>query len=186
MSIRGDSTQESLFEDNRGLTTTEYILILLGIVALAASAWSLFTDSTTESTEEAGIAIRDMEGRAANVGLSVLGQAQGVGGHLPNGQAPQEIGTLPSGAPPASSSSSSDSAAISSSGSSGSSFLDHINSYKNENQGEGRTVIPNAIFGNNDSASTSSPTYIADSSGGRVNIPANQEGLDFLLNNNVY
>ena len=95
--------KNNLFEDSRGLTTTEYLLILLGVVALAASAWSLFTDSTSETTNEAGIAIRDMEGRAGNAALAILGQTQGVGGHLPNGRAPQEIGTLPEGAPSASS-----------------------------------------------------------------------------------
>ena len=96
--------ENSLLKDDRGLSTTEYLLILLGVVALAASAWSLFTESTSETSNEAGIAIRDMESRTANAALSILGQAQGVGGHVSNGQTPAEIGTLPEGAPSTSSS----------------------------------------------------------------------------------
>ena len=69
-------------------------------------------------------------------------------------EAPLILETLPSGAP-------------SSFSNSESSFVTRIQSFQNEHQGSGRTVIPNA-FAWNKATSSSNPTYIVDTSGQRV------------------
>ena len=57
----------NLWKDTRGLSTTEYVVLLLVAVVTGMLAWSLFSDSTGESTDEAGVAIRTMEGQAGNL-----------------------------------------------------------------------------------------------------------------------
>ena len=128
-------------------------------------AWSLFSDSAAETTEEAAVAVRRMEGRSGRAGLSFVGQAQSVGGHVQEVDLP-EFETLPSGAP-------------SSFGDVDSSFLHRIESFQNQNQGSGRTVIPNA-FAWSSTTSTSNPTYIVDTSGQRIE-SSHQQDLEPLF-----
>ena len=63
----GKSRTQHLLKETRGLSTTEYLVLLLAAVVTSMLAWSLFSDSTEESTDEAGVAIRDMEGQAGNL-----------------------------------------------------------------------------------------------------------------------
>ena len=56
-----------LHQSTLGLSTAEYLVLLLVAVVTGMLAWSLFSDSTGESTDEAGVAIRTMEGQQVGV-----------------------------------------------------------------------------------------------------------------------
>ena len=149
----------TIVRNTHGLSTTEYLLILLGIVVAGVFAWSTFSESLHQRSEDAALAIRDMQGRQSHATDVLIGSAQQGVTHGGQEQIHPDIEERPS-AP-------------------SSSFLTRIHTLQQQNQTESRTIVPNAIFKTNASSSTS-PTYIADSSGQRVDI-SNPQDLESLF-----
>ena len=145
----------TIVRDTDGLSTTEYLLILLGIVVAGVFAWSTFSESLHQRSEDAALAIRDMQGRTSHATDILSGTNQQVRAPSPRGQSNRDV------QPPAPSSSSS-------------SFLTRIHTLEQQNQTGNRTLVPNAIFKTN-AASSTAPTYIADSSGQRVDTSSKHE-----------
>ena len=88
-----------LVKDTQGLATMEYLVLLLSSIVLLISSWSFFSDRTQESTEDAAVAIRRMEGRGSNASVvRVSGEVGKVGG-LSAGDVSSALGVLPLGGP---------------------------------------------------------------------------------------
>ena len=90
-----------IWNDPRGLSTTEYLVVLLAVVLASALLWSLFSESASESTDEAALAIRTMQGLAGDApSVEHWSTNSSVWGETGNTTfAGQTVGTSPSSNP---------------------------------------------------------------------------------------
>ena len=112
-----------LFGDSRGLSTTEYLVVLLSVVLTGILAWSVFNNSTEGSTDDAAFAIRTMEGRAGGGSAVIInGQTDNIGRFQGDQGVSSEFGSLPEGRTASSSETSN-----SGNSSAGNAFIESVN-----------------------------------------------------------
>jgi len=86
----------TFLRDERGLSTVEYVVILVLIAIAAIGTWRQFGGTIMSKINNSNTAIRDMEGIASGNGQSP-GNAQPLGGQTPGQSNPGPAANPPTG-----------------------------------------------------------------------------------------